>query len=184
MRPAEAVADEIRELKEQLWRRASLVWRRCFRAESPLDATSSPTRWKSDNASLPFKIQSRADLMTKETVDALRSAPDAPKCGWAWSPARRQILDAMDKGLRVAEVVAAHASSCRRAGIRACYFLQFGYPGETWDDIQQTIALVRDTRPDDIGVSVSYPLPNTRFYEKVQANSAKSATGPTVTISA
>ena len=32
----------------------------------------------------------------------------------------------------------------------------------------QTVRLVRRTRPDDIGVSVSYPLPNTRFYERVR----------------
>ena len=56
-----------------------------------------------------------------------------------------------------------------RAGIRACYFLQFGYPGETWRDIELTVSLVRRTRPYDIGVSVSYPLPNTVFYQKVQA---------------
>ncbi|HZQ96668.1 MAG TPA: hypothetical protein VFA67_16780, partial [Candidatus Sulfotelmatobacter sp.] len=49
------------------------------------------------------------------------------------------------------------------------YFLQFGYPGESWRDIQSTIKLVRDTRPDDIGVSVSYPLPGTKFFERVQA---------------
>jgi anaerobic magnesium-protoporphyrin IX monomethyl ester cyclase len=54
------------------------------------------------------------------------------------------------------------------AGIRACYFLQFGYPGEQWEDIQQTIALVRNTRPDDIGVSLSYPLPGTAFFDRVQ----------------
>jgi anaerobic magnesium-protoporphyrin IX monomethyl ester cyclase len=57
----------------------------------------------------------------------------------------------------------------RRERIRACYFLQFGYPGETWQDIQNTIKLVRDTRPDDIGVSVSYPLPGTKFFNRVQA---------------
>jgi radical SAM superfamily enzyme YgiQ (UPF0313 family) len=53
-------------------------------------------------------------------------------------------------------------------GIRACYFLQLGYPGEHWEEIQRTIALVRDTRPDDVGVSFSYPLPNTRFYNRVK----------------
>jgi len=51
----------------------------------------------------------------------------------------------------------------------ACFFLQFGYPGETLRDIQKTIQLVRETRPDDIGVSVSYPLPGTKFYERVRA---------------
>ena len=78
------------------------------------------------------------------------------------------ILDAMDKGLQVEETVAA-TERLRAAGIKACYFLQFGYPGEGWKEVQQTVLLVRATRPDDIGVSVSYPLPNTRFYEKVQA---------------
>jgi radical SAM superfamily enzyme YgiQ (UPF0313 family) len=52
--------------------------------------------------------------------------------------------------------------------LRACFFLQFGYPGETWEDLKQTIALVRETRPDDIGVSFSYPLPNTKFHDRVQ----------------
>ena len=61
------------------------------------------------------------------------------------------------------------AKICGSEGIRACYFLQFGYPGETWQDIQNTIKLVRDTRPDDIGVSVSYPLPGTKFFDRVQA---------------
>ena len=32
-----------------------------------------------------------------------------------------------------------------------------------------TVQLVRDTLPDDIGVSVSYPLPGTRFHETVRA---------------
>jgi hypothetical protein len=35
--------------------------------------------------------------------------------------------------------------------------------------LQQTIALVRETRPDDIGISFSYPLPGTVFYDRVQA---------------
>ena len=54
------------------------------------------------------------------------------------------------------------------AGIRACYFLQFGYPGEGWAEICDTLRLVRETRPDDIGVSLSYPLPGTVFFDRVQ----------------
>jgi len=80
----------------------------------------------------------------------------------------QKILDAMDKGLRLSAVKTAR-ERLQSAGIRACYFLQFGYPGETWEDIQQTIALVRSTRPNEIGVSLSYPLPGTVFYERVQA---------------
>jgi radical SAM superfamily enzyme YgiQ (UPF0313 family) len=54
-------------------------------------------------------------------------------------------------------------------GIRACFFLQFGYPGESWVELKQTIAFVRAMRPDDVGISFSYPLPGTVFYERVKA---------------
>jgi radical SAM superfamily enzyme YgiQ (UPF0313 family) len=77
------------------------------------------------------------------------------------------VLDAMDKGLNPQHVIRAR-ERLRAAGIRACYFLQFGYPGERWHELQQTIELVRSSRPDDIGVSFSYPLPNTRFHSMVE----------------
>ena len=116
-------------------------------------------------ARLPFKMQSRCDLMTRDTVAALKRAG----CAEVWMGAEsgsQKILDAMDKGTRVAQIYEAR-ENLRRHGIRACYFLQFGYPGETWEDIQKTIRMVRETAPDDVGISVSYPLPGTRFYARV-----------------
>ncbi len=116
-------------------------------------------------AQLPFKMQSRCDLMTRDTVEALRRAG----CEEVWMGAEsgsQRILDAMDKGSRVSDIYRAR-ENLRRHGIRACFFLQFGYPGETWNEIEETIRMVRETRPDDIGISVSYPLPGTRFYQLV-----------------
>jgi len=116
---------------------------------------------------IPFTIQSRADLMTEVAVEGLSRAG----CAEVWLGAEsgsQKILDAMDKGLRVAEVTAA-TRRLQAVGIRACWFLQFGYPGETWDDIMATVTLVRENLPDDIGVSVSYPLPGTKFFDMVQA---------------
>jgi anaerobic magnesium-protoporphyrin IX monomethyl ester cyclase len=118
-------------------------------------------------ARVPFKMQSRCDLMTRDTVDALRRAG----CAEVWMGAEsgsQRILDAMDKGARVRDIYRAR-ENLRSHGVRACFFLQFGYPGETWSEIEETIRMVRETRPDDIGVSVSYPLPGTRFYERVSA---------------
>jgi hypothetical protein len=40
--------------------------------------------------------------------------------------------------------------------------------GEEWGDIEATIKMVRDVRPDDVGISVSYPLPGTRFHQIVR----------------
>jgi radical SAM superfamily enzyme YgiQ (UPF0313 family) len=118
-------------------------------------------------AQVPFKMQSRCDLMTRETAETLGRAG----CAEVWMGAEsgsQRILDAMDKGTRVKDIYRA-LDNLRGHGIRACFFLQFGYPGETWSEIEETIRMVRETRPDDIGVSVSYPLPGTRFYERVSA---------------
>jgi radical SAM superfamily enzyme YgiQ (UPF0313 family) len=118
-------------------------------------------------ARVPFKMQSRCDLMTRDSVEALRRAG----CAEVWMGAEsgsQPILDAMDKGTRVRDIYRAR-ENLRRHGIRACFFLQFGYPGETWNEIEETVRMVRETRPDDIGISVSYPLPGTRFYERVSA---------------
>jgi radical SAM superfamily enzyme YgiQ (UPF0313 family) len=118
-------------------------------------------------ARLPFKMQSRCDLMTRDTVAALKRAG----CAEVWMGAEsgsQRILDAMDKDIRVEDIYLARAN-LRRHGIRACYFLQFGYPGESWSEIQQTVRMVRETEPDDIGISVSYPLPGTLFHARVAA---------------
>lgn len=119
------------------------------------------------DAAIPFKMQSRVDLMTADNVRALRRAG----CAEVWmgvESGSQKILDAMEKGTRVEQVSKA-CRNLRDEGIRACYFLQFGYPGESWNDIRETIRLVRHARPDDIGVSVSYPLPGTKLYERVRA---------------
>ena len=165
LRPAELVAAEICELKEV--HGAEHIW-------FGDDIFALDLRWIKQFAdaielwecALPFKIQSRADLMSEETVASLKRAG----CAEVWmgvESGSQRVLDAMDKGLRVGEIKVAR-ERLGDAGIRACYFLQFGYPGEQWEDIQKTIELVRSTRPDDIGVSFSYPLPGTPFFERVQ----------------
>jgi radical SAM superfamily enzyme YgiQ (UPF0313 family) len=120
---------------------------------------------------VPFKIQSRANLMSETTVSALKRAG----CVEVWmgvESGSQKILDAMEKGLKLPAVHAAR-ERLAAAGIRACYFLQFGYPGEGWAEICETVQLVRHTRPDDIGVSLSYPLPGTSFFDRVQAQLGK-----------
>jgi anaerobic magnesium-protoporphyrin IX monomethyl ester cyclase len=116
---------------------------------------------------LPFKCLSRVDLLLRPgEIEALARAG----CHTVWVGAEsgsQKILDSMDKGTRV-EQIAAAAERLHTAGIQVGFFLQFGYPGETRADIEKTLQLVRDCDPDDIGMSVSYPLPGTKFFEVVK----------------
>jgi radical SAM superfamily enzyme YgiQ (UPF0313 family) len=164
VRSARAVAAELRLLKDAY--RPDHIW-------FADDIFALSQRWTLEfadaveelDARIPFKMQSRCDLMTRETVKALRRAG----CGEVWMGAEsgsQRILDAMDKGIRVSQIHEA-AENLRKHGIRACLFLQFGYPGEEWPQIEATIRMVRDIAPDDVGISVSYPLPGTKFHQIV-----------------
>jgi anaerobic magnesium-protoporphyrin IX monomethyl ester cyclase len=115
---------------------------------------------------VPFTIQLRADLVSLRMAQALRRAG----CREVWIGAEsgsQKILDAMNKGTTVNEILVARRR-LGEMGIRVGFFLQLGYLGEELDDILATRRLVDEARPDDVGVSVSYPLPGTRFYEQVK----------------
>lgn len=121
-----------------------------------------------------YKIQSRVDLMLKEdNLDAL--AESGADMIWVGAESGSQkILDAMDKGTQVEQIYEA-TRKLKERNVKVAFFLQFGYIDETIKDIQKTIAMVMELMPDDIGISVSYPLPGTKFYEKVKDDLALKA---------
>lgn len=117
---------------------------------------------------IQYKIQSRADLLLEE--DNIQDLADSGLYE-AWLGAEsgsQKILDAMDKGTTL-EQIKTSTKKLQSLGVRVAFFLQFGYLGETKEDIQKTVRMVKELKPDDIGVSVSYPLPGTKFYDKVKA---------------
>ena len=117
--------------------------------------------------SFRFKIQARADLLLQE--DYIRDLARAG-CENIWMGAEsgsQKILDAMDKGTKVEQIFEA-TRLLKKNNIHPSFFIQFGYPGETKDDIIRTIDMINDLLPYEIGISVSYPLPGTVFYERVK----------------
>ena len=119
------------------------------------------------NIKINYFIQSRVDLLLKEdTIDAL-SKSGLEEVWVGAESGSQKILDAMDKGTKVAEIAEA-TKLLKLKKIKVAFFLQFGYLTENKDDIDKTIAMVKDLKPDNIGISVSYPLPGTKFYDKVK----------------
>jgi anaerobic magnesium-protoporphyrin IX monomethyl ester cyclase len=114
-----------------------------------------------------FKIQARADLLLQENyVNALARTG----CDNVWMGAEsgsQKILDAMDKGISVEQIKNA-TELLKKNNIKPSFFIQFGYIGETRKDIQKTIDMINQLLPYSIGISVSYPLPGTVFYDKVK----------------
>lgn len=165
VRSPESVAAELRWLKEHfapdhIWFADDIFglkpgWIERFAGEvSRLDAK------------VPFKCLLRVDLVKPGIPEALKRAG----CEIVWVGAEsgsQKILDAMDKGTKVEQIYSA-ARDLHAQGVKIAFFLQFGYPGEDRQDIEATLRMVRECLPDDIGMSVSYPLPGTKFYDNVR----------------
>jgi anaerobic magnesium-protoporphyrin IX monomethyl ester cyclase len=165
-RKPEAVAAEMAYLK------------RCFAVDHVWfadDIFGFRVDWVSEFASvieaeggpIPFTIQTRADLISDRMATALGDAG----CREAWIGAEsgsQRVLDAMNKGTTVAEIRTAR-ERLKHVGIRVGFFIQLGYLDEQLQDILATRELLEIAVPDDVGVSVSYPLPGTKFYELVKA---------------
>src|SRR5690606_949840 len=92
---------------------------------------------KEKDLKFSFKIQSRADLLLNdEQIKPLAEAG----CEIVWMGAEsgsQRILDAMDKGTTIEQIEDA-TRLLKHHGIKPAHFLQFGYLGETVEDIRLT----------------------------------------------
>ncbi|WP_085944646.1 radical SAM protein [Ideonella sp. B508-1] len=118
---------------------------------------------------LRYTIQTRADLLLRDADDLQAMARAGLETAWIGAESGSQrILDAMDKGITREQIdEAVHA--LKQQGVKPALFLQFGYLGETAEDIRLTHQMVDALQPEEIGISVSYPLPGTVFHERVKA---------------
>jgi anaerobic magnesium-protoporphyrin IX monomethyl ester cyclase len=165
-RSAALVVEEIRRLKydvapDHLWFADDI-----FGLSSQWIAAFADEIVRRD-AVTPFMMQSRVNLIDGPVAAALGSA-GAEEVWLGVETGSQKILDAMDKGANV-DAARTATRTLRAQGIRVGWFLQLGYPSEEWPDILRTRDLVRTEMPDEIGVSVSYPLPGTAFHRSVVA---------------
>jgi anaerobic magnesium-protoporphyrin IX monomethyl ester cyclase len=115
---------------------------------------------------LPFETISRADRLMSD--DVLRALADLG-CYRIWigsESGSQRILDAMERGVTVEQVQWA-TKAAQRHGIEVGMFLMWGYDGETPEDIEATVAHVVAAQPDVFLTTLSYPIKNTGYYDKV-----------------
>ena len=113
---------------------------------------------------IPFECITRADRMNAESADLLAELG----CFRLWigsESGSQRILDAMERGVTVAQVRSA-VNLCKSRGIQTGMFLMWGYEGERLEDIEATIDHVKQTDPDIFFTTVAYPIKGTPYYEQ------------------
>ncbi len=116
---------------------------------------------------IPFETITRADRMKKEEVAKALADLGCYRIWIGSESGSQRILDAMQRGVKVEEVQLA-TKLAKQNGIEVGMFLMWGYDGEEYDDIAQTVEHVKIADPDVFFTTVAYPIKNTGFFEKVK----------------
>ena len=115
---------------------------------------------------LPFETISRADRMMKEEVLETLAEMGCYRIWIGAESGSQRVLDAMQRGVTVEQVEWA-TKAAQRHGIEVGMFLMWGYDGEELEDIEATVEQVKKWNPDVFLTTVSYPIKNTPYFNKV-----------------
>jgi len=112
-----------------------------------------------------WECLARADLMDAEVAKMMRKA-GCHKIIFGLEAGDDRTLKLMNKQLTVAQSKKA-VHTAVKAGIKVGAFFILGYPGETNETMLKTIKLASSLPLDYFSMTVPYPLPGTKLYEKV-----------------
>lgn len=80
-----------------------------------------------------------------------------------------EILKSIKKGIST-EPMYQFAKDARRAGLMVLGDFVFGFPGETKETAEKTIAFAKELKPNIVQFAVSVPVPGTEFYRWAEEN--------------
>lgn len=122
---------------------------------------------KKQNISIPYECITRADRMNEEVIAMLKETG----CFRVWIGAEsgsQKVIDLMDRRVDVNQV-RAMIQLTKQHGIEAGTFIMLGYPGETEEDIEETIQHLKESDPDHFTITVAYPIKGTELYQEIEA---------------
>jgi len=124
------------------------------------------TELHSRNISMPYECITRADRMDEEVIKELKESG----CFRVWIGAEsgsQKVIDLMERRVNVNQV-REMIQLTRKHGIQTGTFIMVGYPGETEEDIFETVNHLKISNPDHFTITVAYPIKGTPLYEEVE----------------
>jgi radical SAM superfamily enzyme YgiQ (UPF0313 family) len=122
---------------------------------------------KQRNLKIKFECITRADRMNEDVIKILKDAG----CFRVWIGAEsgsQRVIDLMNRRVDVNQV-REMIKLAQKYKIQAGTFIMLGYPGETEDDIEETIRHLKESNPEYFTITVAYPIKGTELFAEVEA---------------
>lgn len=120
---------------------------------------------------ISYECISRADRMNEEVIALLKESG----CFRVWIGAEsgsQKVIDLMDRRVDVNKVRDMILAT-REAGMEAGTFIMLGYPGETEEDILETIHHLKTSNPHHFTITVAYPIKGTELFTEIEHKQTK-----------
>ncbi len=164
-RPAHLVAQEMKMLKDQY--NPDAIW-------FVDDVFTISHKWLTafheevfkQKAQIRFECITRAERLNDEILRLLKEAG----CFRIWIGAEsgsQKIIDLMDRRVDVNHVKKV-IQDTNAMGMETGTFIMLGYPGETEDDITETIHYLKEANPTHYTITVAYPIKGTSLYNEIE----------------
>ena len=114
-----------------------------------------------------WNCQSRVNLVDEDRLVAMKRA-GCEFMQFGVEHGSERVLALLDKGTNLHHARKA-LGLVRKVGMNLGIYLITGIPGETWEDVEETAAFIRATRPSDCQISPLALYPGTRMYDQYRA---------------
>ncbi len=111
-----------------------------------------------------WNCQSRVNLVDEDRLVAMKRA-GCEFMQFGVEHASERVLALLDKGTNMRQARNA-LSLVRKVGLNLGVFLITGIPGETWEDVEESAAFIREVRPHDVQISPLALYPGTRLFDR------------------
>ncbi|MBK8791750.1 MAG: radical SAM protein [Holophaga sp.] len=114
-----------------------------------------------------WNCQSRVNLVDEERLVAMKRA-GCEFMQFGVEHASERVLALLDKGTNMRQARKALAM-VRKVGMNLGVYLITGIPGETWADVEESAAFLREVKPHDAQLSPLAIYPGTRLFDQYRA---------------
>ena len=111
-----------------------------------------------------WDIRARVDSVDREVIRKLSQA-HCERIHFGVEAGTDKILKVLQKGITVEQAKNAFRLA-NEAGISTLAYFMIGSPGETRDDILETVRLAGELRPDFVHITIVTPFPATEIYQR------------------
>ena len=116
-----------------------------------------------NNLKIIFRLQARIDTMDTETLSWLKKA-GCDQIEYGAESGSQKILDLMRKRIKVQQIIDI-AKKTREAEIKSKFFLIIGYINEKEQETYETFQLIKNAKPDWVGINPLTIYPGTDVYQ-------------------